>query len=607
MKKLISILLVCAMLIGVAACVCSPRPGASDTPEPSASADTITQTPNATEEPTQHIKTQADFDFEAIDLEIFISAVTSDGLSYHQYVIDSEFFGIDEADVERGWGELTREADRAGYAENREILAKLNSIDREQLSDMNKLAYDNLLKCIELSNVSEDYYYYGEPLTTLNGEHTMIPLMMVLYEINAAEDVENYLYLLEDTPRYIGQIAQFEIEKAAEGLFMTENALWQVLASCRDFAAEGEKCFLIDHFESVMSENNFGLSDAEIEAYIVRNKSCVINELLPAYDELADTLESLRGKCSDFVGASERGEKTVEYYKLGMQTRGACMLDSDKIAGMLETICSDTFTRMYQEIISDMSAINDYEKAVTSGNVEEDVDYLLKLIADIYPSVSEQQISYVTVPDAVAEDFSPAAYLISAFDDPSRNIVLLNPTSQDDNMLFTMAHECFPGHLYQTQYFRALDGLSLAQQAIAPIGYTEGWAVFSELMIAGEAEEYGTSICTIKQLESILCNILIPAYVSTMVNLRGGTKAEIREYLVQFGLDVDDYVDILYEYAVDMPLYFFDYALGYMYTTLIYDSVEPKTVEEKNAFFTEYLGYGPCQFDILFDKFDIEP
>lgn len=283
------------------------------------------------------------------------------------------------------------------------------------------------------------------------------------------------------------------------------------------------------------------------------------------------------------------------------------MLDSDKIAGMLETICSDTFTRMYQEIISDMSAINDYEKAVTSGNVEEDVDYLLKLIADIYPSVSEQQISYVTVPDAVAEDFSPAAYLISAFDDPSRNIVLLNPTSQDDNMLFTMAHECFPGHLYQTQYFRALDGLSLTQQATAPIGYTEGWAVFSELMIAGEAEEYGTSICTIKQLESILCNILIPAYVSTMVNLRGGTKAEIREYLVQFGLDVDDYVDILYEYAVDMPLYFFDYALGYMYTTLIYDSVGPKTVEEKNAFFTEYLGYGPCQFDILFDKFDIEP
>lgn len=592
------------MLMSVAACVCSPWIGPSDTPKPSESATDI---PKATKEPVQHIKTQADYDFEALDLEIFISAVTSDGLSYHQYVIDPESFGIDEADVERGWGEFTLEADRAGYAENREILIKLNGIDREQLSGMNKLAYDNLLICLEHANKSEEYYYHKEPLTTLNGEHTTIPLMMVLYEINDAADVENYLHLLEDIPRYLGQIAQFEVEKAAKGLFMTENALDQVLASCRDFVAEGEKCFLIDHFESVMTENDFGLVGAEAEAYILRNRSCVIDKLLPAYDELINTLESLRGKCSKFVGASERGEEMTEYYKLGMQSRGACILDSDRIAEMLESKCGDTFERMYQVILSDMSAWTGYDKAVTSGNASEDVSYLLELIADIYPSIPKQEISYVSVPDAIAEDFSPAAYLISAYDDPSRNVVLLNPTSQDNDMLFTLAHECFPGHLYQTQYFRALDGLSLTQQVIAPIGYTEGWAVFSELMIAGESAKYGTNSCTVKQLESILCNILIPAYVSTLVNLQGSTKAEIKEYLVQFGLDVDDYVDILYEYAVDMPLYFFDYALGYMYTTLIYDAVEAKTAAEKNAFFAEYLGCGPCQFDILFDKFNIDP
>lgn len=212
----------------------------------------VTKAPQQqTQEPTQepaHEKTAADEAFEAVDHEVFISVVTSSGLTFHQFVKDAASFGIAEEDIERGWGELSQEADAADFAENAEIRKKLYEIDRSQLSYRNRIAYDNLVLNLKLSDeihAVPDAYYYNEPLTVFNGEHTMLPLMLSMYEISSAEDAENYVLLLEDAPRYIGQIEQFEREKAAKGLFMTENALNKVLESCTKFAETGNNCFLI--------------------------------------------------------------------------------------------------------------------------------------------------------------------------------------------------------------------------------------------------------------------------------------------------------------------------------------------------------------------------
>lgn len=81
----------------------------------------VTKAPQQqTQEPTQepaHEKTAADEAFEAVDHEVFISVVTSSGLTFHQFVKDAASFGIAEEDIERGWGELSQEADAADFAE----------------------------------------------------------------------------------------------------------------------------------------------------------------------------------------------------------------------------------------------------------------------------------------------------------------------------------------------------------------------------------------------------------------------------------------------------------------------------------------------------------
>ena len=109
-----------------------------------------------------------------------------------------------------------------------------------------------------------------------------------------------------------------------------------------------------------------------------------------------------------------------------------------------------------------------------------------------------------------------------------------------------------------------------------------------------------------EQYNSIACNIIIPAYISLRVNCDGWNKKQIGSYLEAFGLNEEAYIDITYEYAVNMPDYFFNYAMGFANTYRIYHHVEPKTDAELKAFFTDYLSVGPCCYEVLFKHFGIE-
>ena len=605
-KKLLSFFIAVCFLLSIASCSCrktpeeAPKPTSAPTEEVKAS-----ELPSAKPETAEPVvKSEADYEFEALSNEIFISIATSDGFTYHQFVKDPAVFGIDESNVERGWGAISLEAHEADINENNELLNRLAKIDRQRLIPVNANAYDSIVKTLELANGASDYYYYSEPLETLNGSHTMLPLMMTMYEIASKADLDGYMYLLEDMPRYIGEIASFETEKAEKGLFMTENALDTVLESIGKFIDSGEDCFLIDFIDDVLEKGVDGISADEAKAYSESNRECVTKRVIPAYSELKKTLSSLRDKCSPFVGASDRGDDARNYFVSSIKNSAACDMEPDEMSDLLDETATTLISKLMQIIYKDMDAINDFGKTITSGKPESDISYLLELIKPIYPMISEQKIDYISVPEALADDFSPAAYLISAFDDSSRNIVITNPTADTRTLLLTMAHECFPGHLYQTQFFRN-GSFPLAQQIAAPSGYSEGWAVFSELMIASRAERYGVNACLLEQYNSIACNIIIPAYISLKVNYNGWDKSEIEDYLTPYGLNSSEYIDIIYGYAINMPDYFFNYAMGFANTYRIYHKVNPKTDAELKAFFSEYLGLGPCCFDVLLKHFNV--
>lgn len=619
MKKIICLLLAAVMAFSFTGCRYIDKLASSDSkPTPSASAAatepaptspsaTDPAAPDPTDEPevtTEPIQVpEADVLFRELDLEIFQTLVTSGTAEYNQYIAsENGAYGITRADVTPGWGSLTYEEHVRSMDYYRETLTRLSEIDREELSDMNKLGYDAIRNAFQMQLMFEDYYYFDEPLEPMNGYHTMLPLSLICFNLRYAPDVEDYMLLLEDLPRFIGEIEAFEEEKAERGLFMTETALDQVLESCRDFAAKGEDCFIISYFEDevVPRAKELGYSDEECEALSERAREAVVNGILPAYTSLADALEAHRDDCSELVGAAGRSPEALEYYKLKVMDEGATMDNIETIRSKISTMGFSVLGELTRVIYSaDDDLLERFGEPISVGSVQDNVAWLEEFIKDYYPELPPYNLRYTEVPDDIAEDFSPAAYLTPAFDNYTDNLMLINPTEETASEILTIGHETVPGHLFQFVYTRNITGMSLAQQVLEPTGYAEAWTEFTEYFISKNAGELDPEYCMMMNLNSTFGNVFLPAYVSILVNVDGMDEDGVAEALDMYGMA--EYADIFYEYAVTMPYYAMPYAIGYAYLREIYQSENPIGNDAHKAFFEKYLSFGPNYLDVIQD------
>lgn len=73
------------------------------------------------------------------------------------------------------------------------------------------------------------------PLNTVNGVQTQIPIVLSEYQFYDRTDVEAYLDVLSETRDYFQQIIAFEREKADKGLFLSDEMADQVLEQVMHF------------------------------------------------------------------------------------------------------------------------------------------------------------------------------------------------------------------------------------------------------------------------------------------------------------------------------------------------------------------------------------
>ena len=80
------------------------------------------------------------------------------------------------------------------------------------------------------------------------------------------------------------------------------------------------------------------------------------------------------------------------------------------------------------------------------------------------------------------EHLSPAFYMIPAIDNTEENVIYINRAHMNDDLtLFTtLAHEGYPGHLYQTVYYENTDPDPI-RSVMDFGGYVEGWATYAEM------------------------------------------------------------------------------------------------------------------------------
>jgi len=339
------------------------------------------------------------------------------------------------------------------------------------------------------------------------------------------------------------------------------------------------------------------LSAEQREAYIAKNDELVRTAWVDAYRLLHDGLEELRPKCRAAVGAYEQGGDALAYYCWKMKAEASNNRTVEEEIEFLEN-CGTTIYAIF--LPAARSCYSDFveEKKITTGSLEGDEAYLKTLMPKIVPPMPDVKVTYTEVPEELQDSFSPAAYLTPALDGYRDNIILTNPKDQNNYSMSTLAHEGFPGHMFQFTYQYNLGTIPKFQLMIETNGYAESWSTNAEWNVAQINEKYGSDLAVATFLWEYFLDTLI-TIVSLKVNGQGASPDEVKDYLSNWNLE--SAAEDIYEYAIDMPIYFFKYTGGFCE---LFDLTNRCCGDDKVAFFTEYLRWGPSYFDLLNERME---
>ena len=606
LRRLLSFLMAILIAAAMTGCKLPPEPEQTATPAVTSTPETDVQptaepAPEATPEPEESASER----FTALDREVFVSFVSDSGWSLHQTLRDPAAFDIDASAIPMTWGDLSEEASHADVAACVTYLERLLEIDREQLTEQEQLSYDILQQYFEANIAGDALEYYYEPLTQYTGLQVNLPVALWLFEIETEADVKAYLELVADTPRYLAQVLAYEQKRSENGRFMTKSALEAILADLDQIIDAGDKLFLISEFEKSL-DMVADLTAEQRAAYREQGETLLSGAFLQAFVTLREGLVVLSDTCRNEEGMHAFGEEGLQYFTLGMQSEAATDLSPEDALALLEQEFA-YLIYSYQTFSMEAEASEDPDTPLTSGDAQADLSELETLSKSVLPEVPAHSYETRQVPPELETLMSPAAYAVPAIDDWQDNTVILNPAADQTYLFLTLAHEGYPGHMYQHLYQRNLEGLGWMQQVLPFSGYVEGWAQFAEELAILVQTKYNRTTTMMRFCDDMASNAMLLAITSIKVNYEGMEPEDLKEYLAAYGLGDDAIVNVLYTYAVNMPFYAFSYALGYTQLAGMMRSLSADLGEAyvQKDVLTQYLSYGPAYFNLLRERMDV--
>jgi uncharacterized protein (DUF885 family) len=392
---------------------------------------------------------------------------------------------------------------------------------------------------------------------------------------------------------------KFETERAALGLGASDTNIQKIIDSCNSFLKDTDNHFLVSSFSERLDKVS-GLTDAEKTDYISKNKAVLKEHVFPAYQILIDGFESLKGK-----GVNDKGLCNLPdgkaYYELLLKSQTSSDASVETVTKQIEKAVSDEID-IIQASPTDSAFQDEYSNYnFSKGTVQQNLDYCSNAITSDFPSIMEHNVTLKEVPAALEDFFSPAAYLSCTIDDPKDNLILTNTSALSgyQDLLETIAHEGYPGHMYESIY-HAQNIASYYQRTASFIGYSEGWAEYAAGYIL-QNSDYNQKLVSYVSAESQIFNILLPSRIDIGVNYEGWSQQDVYDYLKGYNLVMNDFADYCYNMAIEIPCYYMPYCVGHLNTSKIIADAQNKMGDKVSLeeIHKAYLDIGPAPFQII--------
>lgn len=541
---------------------------------------------------------QAQQEFSDYTDQIFRSEVASSTLNMHYNLAHPENYGITDYSIT--YGNVSADAGGEAPVLLENWKGKLSGFEKEELTLSQQMTYDIMMDFIEKELPAAKYGLYDEVLRPSTGFQSQLPVLLAEYTFYDEQDIRDYLGLIDATPDFFRQIMEFEKKKAGQGLFMADFAVDDIVQQCRNFTENPQDNYLFSTFDSRIAEMSEILTQEQRDAYIAQNRKLVSERLIPAYEELAAGMEALKGNGKNSGGlCGLPGGR--EYY--------CCLVEDVTGSGMSVEEMQKQTEQQREKDLGDMKSLVSAnpdigQKCANYRLPTEDAELILedlqvKMQQD-FPKAPDVSYTVKSVHPSLEEYTAPAFYLTPPMDDITKNCIYINESKGDEKLKLytTLAHEGFPGHLYQNVMERS-SGLAPIRSLFGSSGYAEGWATYVEMQSFYYSDVEQEVASYLQKNQSALLSLYATADMG--IHYDGWTLRDTVDFFQGYHITDKQTIQEIYKLIVEEPAHYLKYYIGYLeFLNLKGYAMQKYGGDYSNYRFHQALmKMGPAPFEIL--------
>lgn len=531
--------------------------------------------------------------FSDFTIDLFREELSLNTLNLHYTLNDPSSYGITSYEISLGG--FSTESDSKALDQT---LFQLHLLGQNPLSTSQQLTWDTLTSCLQEQKELNDFSYYREYISPSGGTLFQLPVLFAEYELESAADVEEYLALLSLTNSYFGELMNYERAKSDAGLFMSEEICLSIIEECENFLKNKEDHYLITTFENRISKIE-SLPAEQKNYFYSENKAVLEDYVFPAYENVISTLKELSKTGTNDWGLCFLPEGR-EYYVELLQDCTGCQDSPEELFARIEQARLEDITECTLLLAQDPTLADNLTQDLSYKNEEEMISALQNAMADDFPSPVYSTCEVLYVDPSMKEVLAPAFYITAQLDSYEESCIYINNASSYPEIEYftTIAHEGYPGHLYQTMMTYGY-GFDPVRSLLDFPGFVEGWATYVEMMsyyYAGLSEEEAGLL-----QHNQAATLSLYASSDIGIHFFGWDLEDMMDFWSSYGITNASAIKEITEIILSNPGNYLSYYVGYLNFMDLRQQFQEEYGDDFSlkAFHEAILRIGPTSFDLL--------
>lgn len=527
---------------------------------------------------------------------LFREEMKSNTMNLHFTLKDPKAAGIDSYEITLG--SLSGDSPHNQARQLKKLSEELKKYSHRSLKGKDRLTCRLLSDYISRQQNLAAYPYYDEPLTPSGGVTSQLPVLLAEYPFGNTRDIEDYLGLLSQMDTYFSGILDYEQKKADAGLFMSDEACLKVIEGCEVFTEHPDDNFLIDTFSNRLNAMD-GLTDTQKNTYLKQHSKVLSDHVIPAYSQMIKGLTMLLGRGHNNWGLCNFPEGKA-YYEAVVSADTGCDDSVEDLFSQIAKARREDLT-FCQNLLEKNPKLASQSPKPDAALKEENamLSRLQKEILTDFPAPPQTEVEICHVDPALSEYLAPAFYITAPIDDISHNRIYINDAKNDTDIYYftTLAHEGYPGHLYQTICTSSYGAPEVRSLLNYP-GYTEGWATYTEMQAFYYAGLDQDLASLLQHNQAATLSLYATADIG--IHYFGWEKEKNAAFWSEYGVDDTATVKRITDLILEEPGNYLKYYVGYLKFRQMREQL---ALENKSfsvsAFHEAILRTGPSPFSVL--------